>query len=329
MPRWMMPISAIVMTTVAAIALAAQFHPDAPSKVILKDLVLPAALASRAMVATQAADTTHATAAPRDDDASDQAFWREERIIRGDTVLTVLARLGIRDEAVTKTVRQRSNASRNWRAFVHSDEGARALYRLLPDKTLRAKTDDNGELLALRYLTRDGDLLQIDQDSNGNYRSTTLAAPTVTRLQLKSGEIQSSLFGAADQSGIPDAIVIQMAEIFSGDIDFFHDLRKGDRFTVAYEMLEYDGQPIKVGRVLAAEFVNRGMTYRAFHYAVPGDTYANESGMLTSGGCRPLRGLCCRRVLSDPGVPLRCTPGFMLTPAPQAENLRYQGRSVS
>ena len=193
----------------------------------------------------------------------------------------MLARLGIRDDALTKTVRQRSGSAQGWRSFVHSDEGARALYRLLPEKTLRAKTDENGELVALRYLTRDGDLLHIDQDANGNYRSKTLAAPTVSRLQLRSGEIQSSLFGAADEAGIPDAIVIQMAEIFSGDIDFFHDLRKGDHFTVAYEMLEHDGQPIKVGRVLAAEFVNRGMTYRAFHYAVPGDADANESGMLT------------------------------------------------
>jgi murein DD-endopeptidase MepM/ murein hydrolase activator NlpD len=82
---------------------------------------------------------------------------------------------------------------------------------------------------------------------------------------------------------MPDLVTIQLAEIFSSDIDFFHDLRKGDRFTVAYEVLEIDGEPIKIGRVLAAEFVNKGVTYRAYHFEDPALTGPN-GGYYTEDG---------------------------------------------
>lgn len=221
----------------AAIAIAAQMHPDAAAQVVKRELAVPAVL----------------TAAPGATD--DSEFWREEKIVRGDTVVDVLARLGVRDEGVNR--------------FLHADPGARALYRLLPGKSVRVRIDEDGELLALRYLTRDGDLLEIDQTDDSEYRAQTVAPPFATRVQLRSGEIRSSLFGAADAAGMPDAVTIQLAEIFSGDIDFFHDLRRGDRFTVAYEVLELDGEQIRIGRVLAAEFVNKGVTFRAFYF---GDT---------------------------------------------------------
>ena len=221
----------------AAIAIAAQMHPDAAVHVVRQELVLP-------VVLTAASGAT-----------DDSEFWREEKIVRGDTVVDVLARLGVRDEGVNR--------------FLHADPGARALYRLLPGKSVRVRIDEDGELLALRYLTRDGDLLEIDQTDDSEYRAQTVAPPFTTRLQLRSGEIRSSLFGAADLAGMPDAVTIQLAEIFSGEIDFFHDLRRGDRFTVAYEVLELDGEQIRIGRVLAAEFVNKGVTFRAFFF---GDT---------------------------------------------------------
>jgi murein DD-endopeptidase MepM/ murein hydrolase activator NlpD len=231
----------LALFAAAAIAIAAQMHPDAAAEVVKRELAVPVVL----------------TAAPGATD--DSEFWREEKIVRGDTVVDVLARLGVRDEGVNR--------------FLHADPGARALYRLLPGKSVRVRIDEDGELLALRYLTRDGDLLEIDQTNDGEYRAQTVAPPFATRLQLRSGEIRSSLFGAADAVGMPDAVTIQLAEIFSGDIDFFHDLRRGDRFTVAYEVLELDGEQIRIGRVLAAEFVNKGVTFRAFHF---GDT--QESG---------------------------------------------------
>ena len=219
---------------VAAIAVAAQLHPDASQKSIRQALAVPVVLAEP-------------PATPESE------YWVEEKIVPRDTVVEVLARLGVRDEHL--------------RRFIHADPGARPLYRLLPGKSVRARIDEDGELLALRYLTRDGEMLQIDQDTNGDYRARSGPPAVTTRLQVRSGEIRSSLFAAADAANLPDIVTMQLAEIFSGDIDFFHDLRRGDQFAVAYEVHELDGETIRVGRVVAAEFVNKGVAYRAFYDA--------------------------------------------------------------
>ena len=65
---------------------------------------------------------------------------------------------------------------------------------------------------------------------------------------------------------IYEHIAIQLAEVFSSDIDFHRDLRKGDRFSVIYEANYCDGEFIEVGRVLAAEFINQGRGYRAVRF---------------------------------------------------------------
>jgi murein DD-endopeptidase MepM/ murein hydrolase activator NlpD len=95
--------------------------------------------------------------------------------------------------------------------------------------------------------------------------------PLQAQTRLGSGSIRSSLFAATDEARIPDVIASQMADMFSGDIDFHRELRKGDRFSVVYESMTADGEPINWesagGRVVAAEFVNNGRSYSAvwFH----------------------------------------------------------------
>jgi murein DD-endopeptidase MepM/ murein hydrolase activator NlpD len=58
--------------------------------------------------------------------------------------------------------------------------------------------------------------------------------------------------------------------MFSNDIDFRRDLREGDRFAVVYESLEADGEPMRAGRVLSAEFVNNGREHEAVWFEEPG-----------------------------------------------------------
>lgn len=184
--------------------------------------------------------------------ADDLAFWREVRVERGDTIGSLLARAGVSDSAAAN--------------FLRTDKSAKALYQLRLGKTLRIETDAEGGLLALRYLTVQGDLLQVLRQDQG-LRVVSAPVAYEARLAMRAGEIRSSLFAAADEANMPDAVTFQLAEIFGGDVDFYHDLRRGDRFAVVYEMLYSDGEPVKIGRVVAAEFVNKGKRYRAVYYA--------------------------------------------------------------
>jgi murein DD-endopeptidase MepM/ murein hydrolase activator NlpD len=103
---------------------------------------------------------------------------------------------------------------------------------------------------------------------------------------------------------LPDSIGVQLAEIFSGDIDFHRALRKGDRFSLVYEALEGDGEPLRVGRVLSAEFVNAGKTYQAMWFKEPG---ASKGGYYTLDG-NSLR----RAFLASPMEFSRVTSGFKM-----------------
>lgn len=107
--------------------------------------------------------------------------------------------------------------------------------------------------------------LVIERGDDG-FRAARNVPVEEVRTTLRTGEIRSSLFGAADAAGIPDQVIIALADVFAADIDFYHDVRKGDRFAVVYETRFIDGEPAGTGRILAAEFINGGKTYRAFQW---------------------------------------------------------------
>src|SRR5207253_7445238 len=117
----------------------------------------------------------------------------------------------------------------------------------------------------LSFLTGRDTLVRIVPQGEG-FRALEEQAPLETRVLMKASVIRSSLFAATDAVGIPDSIAMQLADVFGGDVDFHSDLRKGDRFTVVYELHHLGGRPVRAGRLLAAEFVNQGKTLRAIYF---------------------------------------------------------------
>lgn len=191
-------------------------------------------------------------------------YWRNERVQRGDTVDELLRRLTIVDPAAGDYLRKSAEA---------------ASFRKLPVGTeVQAETTATGGLIALRYLDNDSAQILINKQG-GEFQTKTLPAQLETRLFVRTGEIKTNLYAATDAAGLPDAAADQLSDLFSGDIDFHHDLRKGDRFTVVYEMTYSNGALLHMGRIQAAEFINQGHTYRALYFqkdAQHGDYYTPE-----------------------------------------------------
>ncbi len=203
-------------------------------------------------------------------DPSETTYWREERVRRGDTIGSLLARAGVDDAEAMQ--------------FLRVDRSARPVYQLRPGRAVRVATDGAGLLLGLKFQTADGEMLAVDRAGDG-FRAERVAAAEDLRTTMRAGEIRTSLFAAADAAGVPDAITIALAEVFAGDIDFYHDLRLGDRFTVVYETRLIDGEAVGTGRILAAEFVNKGVALRVFRWAGDdGDeSYYREDGRSARG----------------------------------------------
>jgi murein DD-endopeptidase MepM/ murein hydrolase activator NlpD len=180
-----------------------------------------------------------------------QWFWREERIQRGDTVGSLLARLQVDDPAAL--------------SYLRSAKGVRSLYRLVPERTVRAVTTGDGSLLALRYLHADDTELVVSRQGE-EFLAAEEPIRTESQLVMASGRIETSLFAATDGAGLSDMVAVQLADIFSSEVDFHRDLRPGDRFSVVYESLYSNGEFVRSGRIVAAEFVNDGRVYRAVHF---------------------------------------------------------------
>jgi len=187
---------------------------------------------------------------------SPASYIREERFQRGDTLSAFLSRLGVADSEVGPLARQR------------------ALQALRPGYNVAAEVSAEGRLVALSFLTAGDTLVQISRGGE-EFRSSEERAALYTQIAMKSSVVQSSLFAASDAAGIPDSVAMQLADIFGAEIDFHRDLRKGDQFTVVYELHHLAGRPVRAGRVLAAEFSSRGKTYRAVHY---GNSYYAPDG---------------------------------------------------
>lgn len=226
-------------------------------------------------------------------DAYRFSLYSAESVRASDTAESLLARLGINDAAAA--------------AFLRQDPVARSQVLGAPGRTITAEASDGFNLLRLkvRWAVDDRTFrrLVVERQPSGEFATRIEAAPLVASLRVGSGSIRSSLFAAVDEAGIPDAVTNQLVDIYSGDIDFHRQLRVGDRFAVVYETLEADGEPMRTGRVVSAQFVNAGRTLDAVWYQQAGQ----RGGYFDFAG-RSLE----RTFLASPMEITRVTSGFKM-----------------
>jgi murein DD-endopeptidase MepM/ murein hydrolase activator NlpD len=239
---------------------------------------------------------------PQTDALSDFRFnlFRTESTRSSDSADALLKRLNLNDAAAA--------------AFLRKDPNAQQILAGRPGKTVTVEASDSQQLrkLSMRWPSDDEarfNRLVIERSASG-FSSRIETAPYTRSARLASGSIETSLFAATDEARIPDGVSVQIAEIFSADIDFRRSLRKGDRFNVVYETLEADGEALRTARVLSAEFVNAGKSYQAMWFQPAGQ---DATGTPNKGGYYTLDGQSLRRAyLSSPVEFSRISSGFSM-----------------
>ena len=156
-----------------------------------------------------------------------------------------------------------------------------ALTVLKPGDTVDVIHRD-GEIVQLSRSLDEVQTLNISatEDTVVGYSTHISERPVEIRMQHAKGVIDSSLFLSAQEAGITDTLIMNLAGIFAWDIDFVLDIRRGDRFVMVYEEIWQDGHFVRNGEILAAEFDNNGTTFRAVRYADPD----GQTGYYTPGG---------------------------------------------
>ncbi|HZW11618.1 MAG TPA: peptidoglycan DD-metalloendopeptidase family protein [Noviherbaspirillum sp.] len=192
--------------------------------------------------------------------SDEQLYLREEKVRPGDTLATLLSRLGVQDDEAA--------------SFIKSDRIAYNVLQLKAGRRVYAQTNQDGQLQRLTTTVSEGNgqvlkNIEIVRSTKG-FTASEASAQIERRIEMHTGEIRSSLFAATDAAQIPDSVATQIVDMFATDIDFASDLRRGDRFNVVYETFWQNGEFVRAGRVLAGEFYNGNNKYQSVWFDEPG-----------------------------------------------------------
>lgn len=229
----------------------------APSEVevtVKVEPALPDTAATAATTEPAPAATPSAPAATKTViDVPPELDWQEFTARSGDTLSTLFSKAGFNDALMYKVIqgegKQLARLYKGNQLRFGSDDGTLQEIVLVRSRTEKLRS----QLVEDRYITK--------QET---------VEPQI-ELAFATGEIENSLFIAGQKAGLNPKITMELAGIFGWDIDFVYDIRKGDKFEVLYEKQHLDGEEIGDGRILAANFTNRGRKITAI-------LYTNEQG---------------------------------------------------
>jgi murein DD-endopeptidase MepM/ murein hydrolase activator NlpD len=191
--------------------------------------------------------------------------WESVIIKSGDTLASIFASKGISSTTTHKV------ATLN--------EQTRKLRYIQPGDEIRLLLDEQRKLRQMKYIEDITRTLLIQRNEEQAFTSQIINYQLDAFPVYREGVIDSSLFEAAANADIPEDVIMDLVAIFGWDIDFSLDIRSGDRFGIVYEELFKDDVKIRNGRILSAEFINDGKTYRATYYKDPtgdSDYYAPD-----------------------------------------------------
>lgn len=194
-------------------------------------------------------------------------FVFDERVRPGDTIQAIFRRIGANDQEIID--------------YLNQPAGLQAQRQLRAGRSVLATVHADGRIALLSLPIAGGDeRYTVERTTTGLESRTSSPAALAMNIEMRSGTIRQTLFGATDAAGIPDSVATKLAEIFGTEIDFSSDLRRGDRFSVVYESLHDRGMPAGAGRILAAEFINDGKRHTVvLHRDEDGaDTYFTPDG---------------------------------------------------
>jgi murein DD-endopeptidase MepM/ murein hydrolase activator NlpD len=192
--------------------------------------------------------------------------WVEQVVKSGDNLSLIFKRAGFNERDVYRVVSQAPDG--------------KALGRIYPGQVIAFQAGSEGELVGVRHVRSPLETVTYTLGESGFESHSSVRHPT-TRKAWAVGEITSSLFLAGQEAGLSQNMVMKMANVFGGVIDFVLDPRKGDTMHVIYEELYLDGEKFKDGDIIAASFTNQGETFNAYRYEdSSGDVnYYNEEGV--------------------------------------------------
>jgi murein DD-endopeptidase MepM/ murein hydrolase activator NlpD len=159
-------------------------------------------------------------------------------------------------------------------------EAARSVFnprRLRADQPYRLVRSMDGLLREFVYQIDADRFLRITPDAEDPGKLDAEVLPydkkiDVVSIEARIDDDHPSLVAAIDECGENVELAIELADIFSGEVDFQSDLQLGDTFRVLFEKTSHDGEFSGYGRILGASIDVDGDHHEAFRWEDP-DTH--------------------------------------------------------
>ncbi|PIV24931.1 MAG: hypothetical protein COS40_00580, partial [Deltaproteobacteria bacterium CG03_land_8_20_14_0_80_45_14] len=148
-------------------------------------------------------------------------------------------------------------------------------FRRIQGATYRFIMDTEGEMVKFVYEAGPTEVYEIEKDSKGKFIVERHKVPLQVHLVKIVGEIRSSLFEAMNEVGEQDQLALSFAEILAWEIDFYQDVREGNRFKVIVEKIYKGEQFIQYGTIHVAEYLRGEEVIRGIRF---NGGYYNEEG---------------------------------------------------
>lgn len=141
----------------------------------------------------------------------------------------------------------------------------------------------SGELIEFRFEHGPLDVFAVDRGEDRKLVGRRVDVPVdLTEAQV-GAEIRASLYQSMQRVGESPALVALITDVFAWDIDFYRNTHPGDRFRVIVEKISKDGEFIRYGRIMAAEYVGQVGTFRTFWFLPDGADEADGHYYLEDG----------------------------------------------
>lgn len=177
--------------------------------------------------------------------------WHTFKIKSGDTLSNLFSKAGYNDKIMYDVL--------------FSAKENKVLSKIYPGEHI-SFLNEQDQLKSIKLIRSPLESLLFSKNEQGKYSHSILTREPDIHISYSEGIIDSSLFLAGQKAGLSESQIMELANIFGWDIDFILDIREGDKFNLIYEELHLDGDKYKNGRILAANFTNRGKKFSAVLY---------------------------------------------------------------
>ena len=189
---------------------------------------------------------------------------KEKLIKRNDSLFTILDELGVLKEDIIELV---------------NSKNSNLLSKIEVGDKIKILMTEEGNLQHLLY--QDNVKEGVKAEKKDNYFAINKYKSNVEKVKVfKHVIIEDSMYMSGLRENVPDSVLMDLAYINGWDIDFTHDIRPGDSFSIIYEELIVDGEKVIDGDILISEFNNRGKKFIAVRFDLDENTseYFNIKG---------------------------------------------------